>query len=119
MSQPAPTASGTLASTPLANLLIYALDRRLTGSLVFEEPNKSKHAVYFAAGAPALVGLSVLVAPLGELVVEAGLLPRERLDAALAAAREQKCRLGRVLVQGALIEEARLEALLQEQVSRR
>ena len=36
MSQPAPTASGTLAATPLGHLLIYALDRHLTGTIVFE-----------------------------------------------------------------------------------
>ncbi|HEY3493066.1 MAG TPA: DnaJ domain-containing protein [Polyangiaceae bacterium] len=119
MSQPAPTASGTLASTPLANLLIYALDRKLTGSLVFEEPSGAKHAVYFARGAPALVGLSVAVAPLGELGVEAGVVPRERLEAALAAGREQKQKLGRILIEWGLLDEARLELLLQDQISRR
>jgi curved DNA-binding protein CbpA len=119
MSQPAPTASGTLATTSLASLLIYALDRRLTGSFVFEEPSGAKLAFYVTAGAPALVGLSLLVAPLGELAVEAGLLARDRLDAALATAREQQVRLGRVLVEAGVLDEARLEALLQDQISRR
>jgi curved DNA-binding protein CbpA len=119
MSQPAPTASGTLVSTPLANVLIYALDRRLTGTLVLEEPGGTKHAVYFVAGAPQLAGLSVPFAPLGELAVESGALARERLEPALAAAREAQTPLGRVLVDWGVLDEERLERLLEEQVARR
>ena len=52
MSQ-APTAKGLLAATPFAHLLIYALDRRLTGTIVFEEPSHAKHAIYLVDGAPA------------------------------------------------------------------
>ena len=119
MSQPAPTASGTLAATPLGHLLIHALDRRLTGSMVFEEPDHRKHAVYFVAGAPAAARTGVTVAPLGALTVEHGILASERLDAALEAATQASKRLGEVLQDWGLLDEPALDALLREQVVRR
>jgi curved DNA-binding protein CbpA len=119
MSQPAPTASGTLAATPLGHLLIHALDRRLTGSMVFEEPAHRKHAVYFAAGAPAAARTGVTVAPLGALAVERGILAAERLAAALEAAAEHGKRLGEILRDWGLLDEPALDALLREQVVRR
>jgi curved DNA-binding protein CbpA len=119
MSQLAPTASGTLAATPLGHLLIYALDRRLTGSMVFEEPDHKKHAVYFLAGAPAAARTSTVLAPLGELAIERGVLAPERLDAALAAAQEGGKRLGELLLDWVVLDPAALDALLREQVARR
>jgi curved DNA-binding protein CbpA len=119
MSQLAPTASGTIAATPFGHLLIYALDRRLTGSMVFEEPDHRKHAVYFVHGAPAAARTAAVVAPLGELAVERDVLAAERLEAALAAAKEAGRRLGEQLLDWVLLDEAALDALLREQVARR
>jgi hypothetical protein len=51
----APSAQGTLVETPLSHLLVYALDHRLEGTLVIEEPGQRRHAVYFSAGAPTIV----------------------------------------------------------------
>jgi curved DNA-binding protein CbpA len=119
MSQPAPTASGTLAATPLGHLLIHALDRRLTGSMVFEEPDHRKHAVYFVAGAPAAARTGTTVAALGALAVEHGALGAERIEPALEAAVLAGKRLGELLVEWAVFDEVTLEALLHEQVVRR
>jgi len=119
MSQPAPTASGTLATTPLAHLLVYGLDRRLTGSLVLEEVSRVKHALHFVDGVPAAARAATLIAPLGELAVERGALPAERLEAALTLARESNRRLGQVLVEWGALDERSLERLLVEQVARR
>jgi curved DNA-binding protein CbpA len=119
MSQTAPTASGTLAATPLGHLLIYALDRRLTGTVVFEEPDHKKHAVYFNLGAPAAARTAGVVAPLGELAVARGVLSRARLEPALQAAREAGQRLGELLLDWVVVDEAALDALLREQVARR
>jgi hypothetical protein len=44
------TATGNLQATPFGHLLVYLLDRGLTGSLVLEEPNGEKHAVWFETG---------------------------------------------------------------------
>jgi len=119
MSQPAPTASGTLATTPLAHLLVYGLDRHLTGSLVLEEASRTKHAVYFVDGVPAAARAATPLALLGGLAVERGVLAAERLEAALALAREGNRRLGQVLVEWGALNERSLEGLLHEQVARR
>ncbi|HWP06045.1 MAG TPA: DnaJ domain-containing protein [Polyangiaceae bacterium] len=119
MSQPAPTASGTLAATPLGHLLVYALDRRLTGTIVFEDPEHKKHAVYLSTGAPAAARSATVIAPLGELAVARGILSPSRLEPALQAAREGGKRLGELLLEWVVVDEAALDALLREQVARR
>ena len=119
MSQQAPTAKGSLAATPFAHLLIYALDHRLTGTIVFEEPSHAKHAIYLLDGAPAQARMAAVVAPLGELVRERGRLDAEHLELALAQAREAGRRLGEVLVERHVLDDAALEATLREQIVRR
>lgn len=119
MSQTGPTASGTLQTTPIAHLLVYGLDRRLTGSLVVEEPSRQKHALQFMEGAPVAAITGTPVAPLGELAVERGVLAGERLAAALELARTQGQRLGQVLLAWGVLDDARLQALLREQLARR
>ena len=46
-----PTATGTLERTPLAHLLVYCLDRVLTGTLLFDTPADEHAAVFLEAGA--------------------------------------------------------------------
>jgi curved DNA-binding protein CbpA len=119
MSQPAPTASGTLSATPLGHLLIYALDRRLRGTLVFEETNRAKHAIYFADGAAASARTTVLCAPLGELAVEAGLIRADQLESAIESARDAGERLGQALMRMNCLDAPMLDLLLRDQVARR
>jgi curved DNA-binding protein CbpA len=119
MSQTAPTASGTLATTPIAHLLVYGLDRRLTGSLVVEQPTREKHALQLVEGAAVAAITGTEVAPLGQLAVERGVIARERLAAALELAREGAQRLGQVLLGWGVLDEARLQGLLREQLARR
>jgi tetratricopeptide (TPR) repeat protein len=45
-----PTATGTLSKRPLCELLVYLLSRKLSGTLVLEEPTHIKHALLFAEG---------------------------------------------------------------------
>jgi hypothetical protein len=119
MNQMAPTAKGTLEATPLAHLLIYALDRRLVGSIVFEEPSHAKHAIYLVEGVPVQARLATPVARLGDLARERGALQAAQVDAIAARARETGRRFGEVLVERNLLEAPVLEALLREQVVRR
>ena len=119
MSQPAPTAKGSLAATPLAHLLIYALDHRLTGTIVFAEPSQAKHAVYFVDGAPAQARAQSPVALLGELVRERGVLDAAGVDAAVAEATAAGRKLGQVLVERGVLDAALVETLLREQIVRR
>ncbi len=119
MSQTAPTASGTLASTPFAHLLVYALDRHLTGSLVLEQATREKHAVQLLRGAPTAARTATPVAPLGELTIERGLLTSERLGPAIELARHGGRRLGEVLLEWGAVTPEQLGELLEEQVARR
>ncbi len=52
MTEVAPTAQGSLEATPLGHLLVYSLDRMLTGTLVLEESSGNRHAIYFDEGGP-------------------------------------------------------------------
>jgi curved DNA-binding protein CbpA len=119
MSQNAPTAKGTLAATPFAHLLIYALDHRLTGTIVFEEASHAKHAIYFVDGAPGQARTASPIAPLGDLVREHRLVDPSALDGLLDEARTARRRLGETLVERQLLGVPALEALLREQVVRR
>jgi curved DNA-binding protein CbpA len=119
MSQPAPTASGTLAATPLPQLLIYALEHRLTGSFVLEGASREKHALQLTEGAVVAARTAAPVALLGELVTERKVLSRERVEAAVRLARDGDRRLGEVLLEWGVLDDAKLDALLKEQVARR
>ena len=50
MSSSTPTATGVLASRPLPELLIFVLERHLTGTLVLDDPDGRKTALYMADG---------------------------------------------------------------------
>src|SRR3954469_24439801 len=109
MSQLLPTASGTLAATPLGHLLIHALDRRLTGSLVFEEKDHRKHAVYLRDGAPVSARTAEPVALLGALAVEHGVLGTDGVEEAVEAATEAGKPLGEVLCAAGVLDEPTLD----------
>ncbi|HEX5099565.1 MAG TPA: DnaJ domain-containing protein [Polyangiaceae bacterium] len=86
---------------------------------MFEDPEHKKHAVYFAAGAPAAAHSATVIAPLGELAVARGILSPSRLEPALQSARAAGKRLGELLLDWVVVDEAALDALLREQVARR
>jgi curved DNA-binding protein CbpA len=119
MSQLAPTASGTLAATPLGHLLIHAFDRQLTGTLVFEEADHRKYAVYLSDGRAAAARTAEPVALIGALAVEHGLVGADRIEPAVEAATQAGRRVGEVLVDSGVFDVPALEALLREQVERR
>src|SRR6185503_9461917 len=119
MSQQGPTAKGSLAATPFAHLLIYALDHRLTGTIVFEEPTHAKHAIHFVDGAPTQARAASPVALLGELVLERRALDASHLEAVLAHAQDTGRRLGEVLIERHVLDAPALETLLREQIVRR
>ncbi|MEP7121327.1 MAG: hypothetical protein ABJE95_10475 [Byssovorax sp.] len=114
------TAEGDLARTPFAHLLVYAVDRRLTGALFLREPpiagaSPIEHVVRLARGTPVKVRPGDGFARLGELLVEAGALSPETLVEALAT----KGLLGDVLLLAGCVERDRLEAVCESQFQRR
>jgi curved DNA-binding protein CbpA len=113
-----PSAQGSLQQTPLLHLLVYALDRKLTGTLVLEDPERRKHALYFDAGVPVKVRPAEPIQRLGDLLLELGYCSEQAVKQALERALAEKKLFGEVLVaDGALERETLLEAL-SEQVSR-
>src|SRR5678816_116630 len=50
--RPAPLAQGTLEKRPLAHLLAYALEKRLTGSLVFGDVDAPRGSIVLKEGEP-------------------------------------------------------------------
>src|SRR3954463_7249828 len=77
MSAPVPQAVGTLESTPFGELLIQALDNRLTGTLILEEGPGTRHGVYLEAGTPRRAKLAAPTPHLGEVLVDTGAISPE------------------------------------------
>jgi len=119
MITPRPTATGSLESTPLLNLLIYALDNQLTGTLVLEEPASAfKHAVQFVDGTPCKVKTAEPVAYLGQTLVELNLVSSEQCLYTLNEAQASGELHGQVLLAQGVVDEASLRAGLREQLAK-
>lgn len=109
------TAEGDFGRTPLAHLLVYAVDRRLTGALFLTESGGATHVVRLVRGTPVKVRPGDDHALLGELLVEAGEISRANLENALLA----KGRLGEVLMLSGRLRAETLERMLEAQFMRR
>lgn len=121
--RPAPAATGTLAKTPLANLLLYMHDKKLSGTLELLAADKRSVTVVFVAGQPAKVRTGEPVAYLGRVLHELGFLTEEQLTQSLADLAKQKAvgpRLhGQLLVGKGLLDEEKITRGLHEQVARK
>jgi tetratricopeptide (TPR) repeat protein len=121
--RPAPTASGTLAKTPLLHLLLYAMDKKLSGTIELFAPDKRSAVLLFAEGEPTKVRTSDPVAYLGQVLSELGLIDEERLNRSLAELAKLKVvgpKLhGALLIETGAIDLAKLRAGLAEQIGRK
>jgi hypothetical protein len=115
MAEASATAEGELARTPLAHLLVHALDRRLTGALFLAPPEGEEHVVRLNRGVPVKVRPGDRFALLGELLIEAGAIDAGTLEAALAT----KGLLGDVLLLAGRVERDVLEKVAEDQFRRR
>src|ERR1700722_6110474 len=119
-SRPAPTASGTLAKTPLLHLLLYAMDKKLTGTMELFAPDKRNVVVLFAGGEPSKVRTSEAVAYLGQVMHELGHVDEEQLNQSLAELAKRKVAgqklHGEVLIEMGVIDQAKLRTGLAEQI---
>ena len=119
MQNPLPALTGTLDSTPLVNLLVYALDHRLTGTLVFEQEDGQKHAVFLDDGSPAKARLAGGGMFLGELLVELGKITRAAHQSTFEQASADERLYGSVLLERGLLDELALREALREQLARK
>src|SRR5689334_7130987 len=79
-----PTAEGDLGRTPFAHLLVYVLDKRLTGALVLSEPSGTTHRLRLEAGAVVKIHPGNEHVRLGELLIEEGAIDAATLQGALS-----------------------------------
>jgi hypothetical protein len=119
MAEALPTAQGELARSPLAHVLVYALDQQLTGALFLRPPDGDEHVVRLARGAPVKVRPGDRHALLGELLVEAGAIDQATLDAALETALATRALLGDVLLLAGRVDQGALEKVAESQFVRR
>ncbi|MES1173969.1 MAG: DnaJ domain-containing protein [Myxococcales bacterium] len=118
MTEAAPTAQGSLEATPLGHLLVYGLDRLLTGTLVLEEPTGQRHAIYFDDGGPAKAKVQDPVLYLGRVLVEQKSITEEEYQRTLGLAIETGQLHGQVLLEQGLVDEHALREGLREQLAR-
>lgn len=107
-------ATGTLERTPLCQLMVYVLQRQLSGTLVFEAPNGEKSALSFDGGriVKARTGSGTL--RLGQLLLERGAISVRDLDRAMG--ERQKQFLGERLQRLERVDQQALDTVLDEQV---
>ncbi|WP_437757274.1 DnaJ domain-containing protein [Sorangium sp. So ce1389] len=114
-----PTAEGTLARTPLVHLLVYMLDRRLTGTTCFVDPDGVRHGVFFSDGVPAKIWTGTIIAPLDRVILELGLLDEATLRETLRDITKRRVLHGRLLVSRGLLDRETVFGVLRQQLVRK
>ncbi len=122
--RPSPAASGTFAKTPLLHLLIYALEKKLAGTIDIVSPDHRVASVLFVAGEPAKAHLSEPVSQLGQVLVDLGFVSADVLDRTLADLEHarvagSRALCGEFLRMRALVGPACVNAAFREQIARR
>jgi hypothetical protein len=111
---PEPAATGTLAQKPLAHLLIYALERRLTGTLEVRGPSGDHAFVVLADGLIAKVETSEPIAYLGRVLFELGYVDDATLGRSLTELASTRRLHGVLLREHGAVTEAQLQHGLRE-----
>ncbi|WP_441288811.1 DnaJ domain-containing protein [Sorangium sp. KYC3313] len=114
-----PTAEGTLARTPLVHLLVYMLDRRLTGTTCFIDPDGVRHGIFFSDGVPAKIWTGTIIAPLDRVILDLGLLDEATLRETLRDITKRRVLHGRLLVSRGLLDRETVFGVLREQLARK
>jgi hypothetical protein len=91
-------AAGVVADRPLASLLIYALDARLTGSIVWGRPSGPRQVVFFENGRPSQAHTTYRGATLARVLRDLDLVGQDALAEGLALSSREGVVLARTLV---------------------
>jgi curved DNA-binding protein CbpA len=119
MSAVQPSATGSLSARPLPQLLLYIVDRQLTGTLVLEEKTGEKSAVAFVHGTPTKVKVGRPYALLGEVLIELGAIRPPMLERALERQATTGKLIGDALVELMAVDLENLNRGLEVQLERR
>ncbi len=114
--KPAPSATGQLLKTPVANLLVYAADKRLSGTMEFAHPNGPTAALSFREGQIAKARTSEPVAHLGKILFDLGAISKEVLEETQKAKVDDGGLHGQILLQKHAVTEEQLQLGLDRQL---
>ncbi len=121
--RPPAAASGILAKTPPVHLLLYGLEKELTGTVEFSSNGEPRATLLFVGGRPAKARTIEPISYLGRVLLELGYLSEDDLTRSLgdlAQAKKGKGTAlhGQLLLASRTITAAQLEAGLGEQLAR-
>jgi curved DNA-binding protein CbpA len=116
---PAPSASGAFVKTPFPHLLVYALERALTGTFELQTGALSAATITVIQGCPAKVRTNDPVHYLGDVMVELGMITPDHLRASHQRMQESPRLQGQILLELGVIDPPRLEFALRAQVERK
>ena len=106
----APTAQGSFAKTPFPHLLVYALERALTGTFELHSARQSVATILVVQGVPAKIRLSEPVHFLGDIMAELGMVDPNAVRAAHERIAQARRLMGQVLKELGAADDARIEA---------
>jgi tetratricopeptide (TPR) repeat protein len=115
----APTAQGSFAKTPFPHLLVYALERALTGTFELHFGATPLATLLFVQGVPAKVRLAEPVHFLGDIMAELGMVSGDAVRAAHERIAQAPGLMGQVLKELGAADEARVEAGVRAQLDRK
>jgi tetratricopeptide (TPR) repeat protein len=113
---PAPTASGTFAKTPLVQVLVYVLERGLTGTIEVIHPDGPWATLLVLEGMPSKGRTSEPVAYLGNVLRERGYIDDAALNSSLAAMAKERKLHGQILRESGKITASQLTDGLRSQL---
>jgi tetratricopeptide (TPR) repeat protein len=114
-----PSAQGTLEKTPLPHLLVYAHDKRLTGTFEFEGPDGQAATLLSIEGQPTKVRTTESVIYLGKALVDLGMITQEQHDESIPGLLASTELHGQRLMAAGLITDEQLELALRAQLIRK
>src|SRR5690348_11853568 len=116
---PAPTASGAFSKTPFPHLLVYALERRLSGTFELSRGAGPAATMLVISGCPAKVRTAEPIHFLGNLMMELGMISPEQLQASIAHMQARARLQGQILLEMGATDPPHLDAGLRSQVERK
>jgi tetratricopeptide (TPR) repeat protein len=116
---PEATATGLLTKKPIAHLLVYALDRKLSGTFELTEESRQRTQIVVADGLVARVSTTESVIYLGHVLYESGVIDGGQLSASLADVATTKQLHGQILLERKMLDPRQLADGLRQQRSRK
>lgn len=107
-----------MEQTPFGELLVRAVDGRLTGTLILEEAEGVRHGVYLEAGLARRAKIAAPTEHLGEVLVDTGAISADVHARTLERALRERVLHGQLLLGEGLIDSEALSLGLREQLAR-